>query len=327
MFSAQNTMIDNRYLALWSTTCPHLSMQRLLALAPRSACSALQLRLFSAASEGAKANLSKKAAAPNSAAASLTKPVSPPSASFKPSVVASAPALQSDASARDLLSAVAAVGGATGESYWGYEILEAKWVQRLMQDGRKETALLLHNKMLAQLKLLYPDKDPRDLFAAAVLRARPFAEVKSVRIGGSSYRVPVEIPEKRQRSLVLRWMVLHARKRWLKMAFAFLSRYTRANAPLRKVKSMHVAMAQEVQAILNNQGDTVAKRDECHKMADANREYVHFRWGKFWNTQSRVYVHFRWGKFGNKIMEATTMFYESCAQFRLHYAVFEHEHF
>ena len=213
MFSAQNTMIDNRYLALWSTTCPHLSMQRLLALAPRSACSALQLRLFSAASEGAKANLSKKAAAPNSAAASLTKPVSPPSASFKPSVVASAPALQSDASARDLLSAVAAVGGATGESYWGYEILEAKWVQRLMQDGRKETALLLHNKMLAQLKLLYPDKDPRDLFAAAVLRARPFAEVKSVRIGGSSYRVPVEIPEKRQRSLVLRWMVLHARKR------------------------------------------------------------------------------------------------------------------
>jgi hypothetical protein len=48
-------------------------------------------------------------------------------------------------------------------------------------------------------------------------------------------------------------------------------------------------------------------------MADANREYVHFRWGKFWNTQSRVYVHFRWGKFGNKIMEATTMFYESCA--------------
>ena len=53
------------------------------------------------------------------------------------------------------------------------------------------------------------------------------------------------------------------------------------NAPLRKVKSMHVAMAQEVQAILNNQGDTVAKRDECHKMADANREYVHFRWGKF----------------------------------------------
>ncbi len=48
-----------------------------------------------------------------------------------------------------------------------------------------------------------------------------------------------------------------------------------------KVKSMHVAMAQEVQAILNNQGDTIAKRDECHKMADANREYVHFRWGKF----------------------------------------------
>ena len=115
-----------------------------------------------------------------------------------------------DTSARDLLSAVA---GGTGESYWGYETLEAKWVQRLMQDGRKETALLLHNKMLAQLKLLYPDKDPRDLFAAAVLRARPFAEVKSVRIGGSSYRVPVEIPEKRQRSLVLRWMVLHARKR------------------------------------------------------------------------------------------------------------------
>jgi small subunit ribosomal protein S7 len=111
------------------------------------------------------------------------------------------------------MSAVAAVGGSTGESYWDYQTLESKWVQRLMQDGRKETALLLHNKMLAQLKLLYPDKDPRDLFAAAVLRARPFAEVKSMRVGGSSYRVPVEIPEKRQRSLVLRWMVLHARKR------------------------------------------------------------------------------------------------------------------
>ena len=198
-----------------SLICLRLPMQRLFALAPRSACTALQHRLFSAVSENSKPNLAKKtAASPNAAATLSAKHIPSPAAILKPSAAAeSAPTFQSDASARDLLSAVAAVGGGTGESYWGYETLESKWVQRLMQDGRKETALLLHNKMLAQLKLLYPDKDPRDLFAAAVLRARPFAEVKSVRIGGSSYRVPVEIPEKRQRSLVLRWMVLHARKR------------------------------------------------------------------------------------------------------------------
>jgi hypothetical protein len=189
-------------------------MRRLLALNSRSACSALQHRLFSAVGEDAKPNVAKKTAASPAANALSSKNIASPAAVVKPSTLAtSAPAFQSDASARDLLSAVAAVGGGIGESYWGYNTLESKWVQRLMQDGRKETALLLHNKMLAQLKLLYPDKDPRDLFAAAVLRARPFAEVKSVRIGGSSYRVPVEIPEKRQRSLVLRWMVLHARKR------------------------------------------------------------------------------------------------------------------
>ncbi len=188
-------------------------MQRLLALASRSACPALHQRLFSAASQDAKPLLAKQPAALNPKANISSKLSPPPAAVLKPSAVSPAPPLPSDASARDLLSAVAAVGAKAGESYWGYETLESKWVQRLMQDGRKETALLLHTKMLAQLKLLYPDKDPRDLFAAAVLRARPFAEVKSVRIGGSSYRVPVEIPEKRQRSLVLRWMVLHARKR------------------------------------------------------------------------------------------------------------------
>lgn len=196
-------------------------MHRLLALATRSACPALQLRLFSAASHDARPNLGQKSAVLNAAATlPSAKPIPPPAAASKPSAAAAAPPLPSDASARDLLSAVAAIGGSTGESYWGYETLESKWVQRLMQDGRKETALLLHNKMLAQLKLQYPDKDPRDLFAAAVLRARPFAEVKSVRIGGSSYRVPVEIPEKRQRSLVLRWMVLHARKRYTIIFFA-----------------------------------------------------------------------------------------------------------
>jgi ribosomal protein S7 len=201
-------------------------MQRLLALVPRSACYAFQRRFFSTAGEGAKPDASKKTAtSPNAAAALSAKHVPSHAAVLKTSALAtSAPVLQSDASARDLLSAVAAVGGGTGESYWGYETLESKWVQRLMQDGRKETALLLHNKMLAQLKLLYPDKDPRDLFAAAVLRARPFAEVKSVRIGGSSYRVPVEIPEKRQRSLVLRWMVLHARKRYNLQTAIALSR-------------------------------------------------------------------------------------------------------
>ena len=191
----------------------HLRMQRLLALAPRPACSALHCRLFAATGEAANSNPAKKLAAPNNAASFSAKPSPAPASALKPPAIAAAPALPSEAPARDLLSAVAAVAGGTGESYWDYETLESKWVQRLMQDGRKETALLLHNKMLAQLKLLYPDKDPRDLFAAAVLRARPFAEVKSVRIGGSSYRVPVEIPEKRQRSLVLRWMVLHARKR------------------------------------------------------------------------------------------------------------------
>ena len=184
-----------------------LHMQRFVAQAQRSACPAIHYRLFSAASQDVKPTLVKNAAAPTA------KSVPLPGPALKPSAMTTSPALPSDASARDLLSAVAAVGGATGESYWDYETLQSKWVQRLMQDGRKETALLLHNKMLAQLKLQFPDKDPRDLFAAAVLRARPFAEVKSVRIGGSSYRVPVEIPEKRQRSLVLRWMVLHARKR------------------------------------------------------------------------------------------------------------------
>ena len=100
--------------------------------------------------------------------------------------------------------------------------------------------------------------DPLEVVTRAIENAKPRVEVKSRRVGGATYQVPLEVDPARSESLALRWIVGYARGR--------------------KGTPMHVALANELKDAANNQGSSVRKRDDVHKMAQANRAFAHFRW-------------------------------------------------
>ena len=100
--------------------------------------------------------------------------------------------------------------------------------------------------------------DPIDLLIGALENARPKLEVKSRRVGGATYQVPLEIPYERQQSLAFRWMVTAARTR--------------------KGKPMREALADEIVDAYNNTGSVVRKKEDTHKMAQANKAFAHLRW-------------------------------------------------
>ena len=100
--------------------------------------------------------------------------------------------------------------------------------------------------------------DPIDLLIGALENARPKLEVKSRRVGGATYQVPLEIPYERQQSLAFRWMVNAARSR--------------------KGKPMREALADEIVDAYNNTGSVVRKKEDTHKMAQANKAFAHLRW-------------------------------------------------
>ena len=99
---------------------------------------------------------------------------------------------------------------------------------------------------------------PLDVFRQAVENVKPLVEVRSKRVGGANYQVPVEVSPKRQRNLAYRWILESARGR--------------------KGKPLHVSLADELVAAFNREGGAMAKRDNTHKMAEANKAFAHFAW-------------------------------------------------
>ena len=99
--------------------------------------------------------------------------------------------------------------------------------------------------------------DPLDILHKALENVKPRLEVKSRRVGGATYQVPMEVPPERQLALAMRWMVANSAKR--------------KGVPLQK------ALASEIKEASNGQGNSVKKRDDVHKMAQANRAFAHFR--------------------------------------------------
>jgi small subunit ribosomal protein S7 len=99
--------------------------------------------------------------------------------------------------------------------------------------------------------------DPLEVVTRAIENAKPRVEVKSRRVGGATYQVPLEVPVARSEALAMRWIINYARNR--------------------KGTPMHVALANELKDAANNQGNAVRKRDDVHKMAQANRAFAHFR--------------------------------------------------
>ncbi len=137
-------------------------------------------------------------------------------------------------------------------------IIVAKLVGRVMRAGKKGTAERLVYDAIDKTLEGADVVDPLEVLNKAIDNVKPRLEVKSRRVGGSTYQVPVEVSQDRQESLAIRWLVTFAQKR--------------TGTP------MADALAQEIKDAAAGQGSAIRKRDDVHKMAQANRAFAHFRW-------------------------------------------------
>jgi small subunit ribosomal protein S7 len=133
----------------------------------------------------------------------------------------------------------------------------AKFINVVMVDGKKSVAERI---VYGALDIVADKKsgDALDVFEQALDNIRPSVEVKSRRVGGSTYQVPVEVRPARQSALAMRWLVEYARKRG--------------------EKSMRQRLAGEMIDAVENRGNAVKKREDVHKMAEANKAFSHYRW-------------------------------------------------
>ncbi len=135
--------------------------------------------------------------------------------------------------------------------------LVAKFTKMLMKGGKKSTA---ENILYGAFDIIEErfKEDPLEVFKKALDSVKPRVEVKSRRVGGATYQVPVEVRADRRVSLSMRWLVLYARKRG--------------------EKSMTERLAAELRDAAQGRGNAFKKRDDTHKMADANKAFAHYRW-------------------------------------------------
>lgn len=131
-------------------------------------------------------------------------------------------------------------------------------INRIMVGGKKSLAERIVYAAIDTLNEKSDAVDPLELLNRAIENAKPRVEVKSRRVGGATYQVPLEVAPERSESLAMRWLVGFARKR--------------------KGTPMHRALANELRDAAGNQGNAIRKRDDVHKMAQANRAFAHFRW-------------------------------------------------
>jgi small subunit ribosomal protein S7 len=133
----------------------------------------------------------------------------------------------------------------------------AKFINRIMYSGKKSTAERIMYKTMDLLEA-QTHRNPLDTFEQALRNATPVVEVKPRRVGGATYQVPVDIRTERRAALAMRWLIASARSR--------------------KGRSMAEKLAAELSDAASGQGATVKKREDTHRMAEANRAFVHYRW-------------------------------------------------
>jgi len=135
--------------------------------------------------------------------------------------------------------------------------LATKFINGLMWDGKKSVAELIFYGALEEINRRTSD-DPLKVFKKAMENVKPRVEVKSRRVGGSTYQVPIEVSQMRGQSLAIRWLVSYSRQRG--------------------EKSMRERLAQELLDAANSRGNAVKKREDTHRMAEANKAFAHYRW-------------------------------------------------
>jgi small subunit ribosomal protein S7 len=138
-----------------------------------------------------------------------------------------------------------------------HNVIVAKFINKIMKSGKKSKAERIVYSALDTIERL-ESKDPVTILEQAVRNVTPQLEVKSRRIGGATYQVPVEVRPARSLSLAIRWLV--------------------ASADARPGKSMAEKLAGELGDAAKGQGATIKKRDDTHRMAEANRAFAHYRW-------------------------------------------------
>jgi small subunit ribosomal protein S7 len=137
-------------------------------------------------------------------------------------------------------------------------MLASKFINCLMHDGKKSTAQRVFYDALEIIGNKIQDAEPVDVFTQAVENVKPAIEVRSKRVGGAAYQVPMQVNRPRQQSLAIRWILMAVREK--------------------KGRATHEKLAEELLAAYKKEGTAMSRRDNVHRMADANKAFAHFAW-------------------------------------------------
>ncbi len=137
-------------------------------------------------------------------------------------------------------------------------ILASKFIKCLMWDGKKSVAQGVFYRALDVIAQKLSDVEPIEVFTQALENIKPNIEVRSRRVGGASYQVPMQVNRMRQQSLAIRWLLLAVREK--------------------KGRPTHEKLAAELLAAYNREGAAMTRRENVHRMADANKAFAHFAW-------------------------------------------------
>ncbi len=138
------------------------------------------------------------------------------------------------------------------------DVTVAKFVNKLMWDGKKSVAQNSLYGAFDELKSKVPGEEPLTVFKKALENCKPSIEVRSRRVGGATYQVPVDVRPARRLTLAMRWLVAYSRDRG--------------------EKSMAQRLAGEISDAFNNRGNAIKKKEDVHRMAEANKAFSHYNW-------------------------------------------------
>jgi ribosomal protein S7, bacterial/organelle len=137
-------------------------------------------------------------------------------------------------------------------------LLASKFINCLMLDGKKSVAQQIFYKAMDVVSEKVTDAEPIEIFTRAVENVKPAVEVRSKRVGGAAYQVPMQVSRNRQQSLAIRWILNSVRDK--------------------KGRPTYQKLAEEIIAAYKREGAAITKRENVHRMADANKAFAHFAW-------------------------------------------------
>ena len=137
-------------------------------------------------------------------------------------------------------------------------VLASKFINCLMLDGKKTVAQNVFYSALDEISSRVPAAEPLDVFTEAVENVKPHIEVRSKRVGGAAYQVPMQVNRNRQQALAFRWILMAVREK--------------------KGRPTHLKLADELVAAYKKEGAAITRRENVHRMAEANKAFAHFAW-------------------------------------------------